>query len=147
MPIFKMLPTTGDASQIVSAALGATVNAADKFGTNDRHKVVKLGGPSRYVPAAAGDEIEAFVDSVESYTVNGGYSFGGVQTGGRKEVVVENAYTIGALVVSGTNTAQGTAFASDRPNVRVPGTAPTKFLWRVVDGTGGAGSNAVIERI
>lgn len=144
MPTFKMQPTTGDASKIVSAKLGATTALADRLGTNDVEKPVKLGGASRYVPTADGDEIEGFVAATEAWTTEG-YAFGSVQTSGRKEVKVSSVYSVGGLVVAGVNAAVGTANTNGLPVVKAG--APTRFLWRVVEGSGAANSTAIIERI
>lgn len=147
MPSFKMLPTTGDASKIITAALGATVNASDRLGTNDLGKPLKIGGGSRMVMCVAGNEIEGFLIGTENFTVNGGYSFGSVQTGGRYEVEIvgATACNVGDYVVAGAPPAAGTKYTNGKPLVQAG--APTKFLWRVVDGGGAAGTTAIIERV
>lgn len=147
MPTFKMQPTTGDASRIITSALGATGNASDRLGTNDLGKPVKLGGASRMVMCAAGNEIEGFLVATESFTVNAGYAIGSVQTSGRFEVEIVGATACnpGDYVVAGAVPAAGTKYTNGRPLVQAG--APTKFMWRVVEGGGAAGTTAIIERI
>lgn len=147
MPNFKMQPTTGDASQIVSAALGATGNAGDRLGTIDLGKPLKIGGASRYVMCAAGNEIEGFLVATENFTVNQGYAMGAVQTAGRYavEIVGGTSCVPGDYVVAGAVPAAGTKYTNGKPLVQAG--APTKFLWRVVEGGGAAGTTAIIERV
>lgn len=132
-------------SEMRSTALG--VSNAAPFGDNDKNKAVKLAANHNYVLVAAGDELEAVVNSLEPNGVNNGFSFGTIYVNGYMEAKVDNAVvTVGALVVAGAQAALGTA--QDYPVVR-PG-APTKFLWRVVDlltGAGAVGSIVVIEKI
>lgn len=131
---------------VTSAALGP--NSSTKFAQNDVGKLVKLGSAQNYVLCADGDEVEGFVTSVEPFTVNDGFSFGGVQRWGRLEAVVgaEEAGTVavGEYVVAAAQTALGTAGTP-----KVKGGTPTKFLWRCIrvkSGTGAAGDTVIIER-
>ena len=132
---------------VYSAALGG--GTGSQFGNNDLKKPVKLSTANNYVLATAGDEIEGFVNSVEPFTVNGGYSFGGVQTSGRIIAKVGAAQvgtlTIGEFAVAAGSSALGTK--DDYPLV-VQGT-PATFKWRVirvVSGTGVAGDLVLLER-
>ncbi len=130
-----------------STALGAT--ATNEFSTTDVGKAVKLSTADNHILATNGDEIGGFVNSVEPFTVNDGYSFGGIQKEGRKEAVVGanqvGTMAIDDLVVADTQVALGTAGA---PKVKT-GT-PTRFLWRcikIISGTGVAGDTVLLERI
>ena len=134
--------------QVVSAALGT--GSGNKFTNNDVGKPVKLSTANNYVLCATTNEIEGFVHSVSPETVNGGYTFGGVQTNGRKIAKVgpnqTGTLTIGELAVADTPSAVGTADAY--PLVR-EGT-PANFKWRVirlVSGTGVAGDLVLLEKI
>ena len=130
-----------------STALGAT--GANEFSTEDVNKAVKLGTANNYLICAGGDEIEGFVGSVEAFTVNDGFSFGGVQEEGRRTVKVGPAQVgsvaVGDLVVADVQTALGTA---DYATVKTG--APTSFKWRcinIISGTGAAGDLILLERI
>lgn len=132
---------------IYSTALGG--GTGSKFGDKDLRKPVKLSTANNYILATAGDEIEGFVSSVEAFTVNGGYTFGGVQTSGRIIAKVGAAQvgtlTIGEFAVAAGSSALGTK--DDYPLV-VQGT-PATFKWRViriVSGTGAAGDLVLLER-
>jgi len=136
---------------IITDCLGA--NTTDFSSATDVGKGVKLGAAA-YVPLTVGDEIEGIVTSVENGTRNGGYSWGGIQTKGRAEAVVDAAQTpamaVGDYVCSGTPTALGTAGAIKVLSSGTGYVAPTKFLWRVISlgsaGTGAVGTTVIIER-
>lgn len=128
-------------SQLIeSAALG--VDANGKFKTEDLGKPVKLAGSNNFVLAAADDEIEGFVNSVDPFNVNDGFSFGGVLRKGRKLAVVganqSGTMAVGDLVVADTQVALGTAGS---PKVKT-GTAFGATAVR--DGTAQAGGAADI---
>jgi hypothetical protein len=134
-------------ARVESAALGASTSA--KMVTADEGKAVTLASSNNYVLAGVGDEIEGFVSSVEPYTVNGGFSFGGVKRDGRMICEVDasqvSTVAVGGLVVAGTQAALGTA---GLPTVK--GGTPTIFLWRVLrilTGPGAAGDTVLIERV
>lgn len=135
-------------AEVFSTALGT--GSGNQFTTNDVGKVVKLGTAQNYVLASGGNEIEGFVTSVEPFTVNGGYTFGGVTDEGFKEVVVganqgATPMAVGDWVVADTQTALGTAAAG-----AVKTGTPTKFLWRcvrIISGTGAAGSAVLVQRV
>jgi hypothetical protein len=142
MTTFTIKPTIADAYSQESCQLGT---GAGQFSSKDVGKAVKLGAADAYVAAAAGDEIEGVISSVESYTVNQGKSFGGIQRGGRLAVTFEGTTVpVGGLVVMGTPVALGTELTVP---VAVKTGVPTKFLWRMVSGTGVAATQGVIERI
>lgn len=138
---------TAPTGKVISAALG--VDANSDLNTNDIGKAVKLGASQNYTLCADGDEIEGFVTSVESFTVNDGWSFGGVVVNGRKEVEVGSeevgVVSIGELVVAGAQVAANTAGVP-----KVKGGAPTTHMWRCIrhiTGTGAAGDTILIERV
>jgi hypothetical protein len=140
----ELVPT----EKVLSAALGP--NTSTKFADADVGKAVKLGSANNYVLVEAGDEIEGFVTSIEPFTVNNGFSFGGVVVSGRvtAEVGANQGGTpmaVGDYVVADAPVALGTA-----GKAQVKTGTPTKFLWRcvrVVSGTGAAGSTVLLERI
>ena len=147
MTQFHFQPRVGDSDKI-SAALG--VDAESKFTDNDVNKLVKLAANQNYVPVAAGDDIEGVVIAIAPNTVNNGYSFGTVQTGGRLIATVAAANTLAVRdqVVSAAQAALGTA--QDYPVVKKLAAETPVFLWRVIDlltGAGAAGTQVVIERI
>lgn len=145
----------------LSALAADTPGLAAGFLTdNDIGKGVKLGATDRYVLAVDGDEIEGFLVAVESATVDG-YSFGSVVKAGNKEVVFQGTgIVIGGLVVLGTAIVKGTLLSvpvAVKAGVAAAqsGTTPFAFtartpnthLWRVISGTGVAGTRGVIERV
>ena len=73
---FNLLTHSPERLNVISSRLGAS--PAAKLTDQDVKKAVKLGPNSNHVLCAEGNEIEGFVDSVDSAT-NGGYSFGGVK--------------------------------------------------------------------
>lgn len=153
---------TVPAGKIVSAALGP--NSSTTFETDDVGKPVKLGTANNYVLCVDGDEIQGFVTSVEPFTVNSGFSFGGVLLNGRKEVVNgagQAQLAVGDFVVAYTQTALGTA---GTPKVKKGSAAsqltsgnytytersPNTYMWRVISllsGTGLAGEAVLIELV
>lgn len=148
MTTFRFGKTTGDASKVISTALGASTS--EKFSTPaDIGKPVKLIAMDRYGLCSAGDKPEGFIAAVDGATVNDGFSFGSVQTDGRMQAVVTNAYAVGDVLTAAAPAAAGTAeVVAGLPRMTKPGTAATgTFLWRVISGTGAANSIAVIERI
>lgn len=140
----ELVPT----EKVLSAALGP--NTSTKFADADVGKAVKLGSANNYVLVEAGDEIEGFVTSIEPFTVNNGFSFGGVVVSGRvtAEVGANQGATpmaVGDYVVADAQVALGTA-----GKAQVKTGTPSKFLWRcirIISGTGAAGSTVLLERI
>lgn len=147
-------------NEIITARLGATADAAGHLGDEEQNKIVKLVGDSRYNLAAAGNEIEGFINSIQGATLDG-WTIGSVQVGGRKVVTCDGAeatpgtgtVSIGDYVVTGTVVAKGTAL-SGGPKVCTATTQATiknsPFAWRVVSlgsaGTGAVGTAALIEK-
>jgi hypothetical protein len=120
------------------------------FTDKDLLKPVKIAAANNMVLCAAGDEIDGFVRSIEPFTVNNGFTFGGVQREDRIEVQVgtdqAGALAVNDLVVAGAGTpALGTA-----GRARVKKGTPVRALWqviRIVTGTGVAGDRVLIERM
>jgi len=124
-------------TELVSAALGP--NNSTKFSDKDLNKAVKLGTANNYVLATNGDEIDGFVKAIEPFTVNDGFSFGGVQLEGRVEAAVGanqvGALAVGSYVVADTQVALGTVGAAQ---VKAGG-APALTSVEVEAGTAAAG--------
>lgn len=158
---------TAPTPQVISSALGT--GGSNLFSSPaDIGKPVVLAAANNHVLASAGNEIAGFVNSVESFTVNGGYSFGGITVKGRVKAVIgpnqggTNA-AVGDYVVADTQNALGTVGAYQGwsapgtapstptgPTALVKTGAPTKKLWqiiRIVSGAGAAGSVVILERI
>ncbi len=148
--------------EIISAKISAlaadTAGLAAGYLTDaDVGKGMKLGASDRYVLAAAGDEIEGFLVSVESATIDG-FTFGSIVLAGRKAVTFEGAgITPGILVIFGAPIAKGTAQTvpcAVKAGAAIAATAahpfawnPSIHLWRCISGTGVAGTQGVIERV
>lgn len=135
-------------AQIESAALG--VDANNKLTDNDLGKAVKLAANQNFVLCGANDEIDGFLNTVEPFTVNGGFAFGGVQRNRRVQATVganqgATPMAVGDLVVSDVQAAIDTAGGAV-----VKTGAPTTNLWRclrIVSGAGAAGSVVLLERV
>lgn len=152
------------AGEVITAKLSAL--AVDTPGLTagyltdaDVGKAVKLGAADRYVLAAAGDEIEGFLVSVESATVDG-YTYGSIVLAARKAVTFEGTgITPGTLVIVGAPIARAVALTPGVPVAVKAGGAiaqsathpfawnPSIHLWRVISGTGVAGTQGIIERV
>ncbi|WP_019865143.1 hypothetical protein [Methylovulum miyakonense] len=150
---------------IISDALGS--GSDTWLSAKDVGKAVKLGAAS-HVLATAGADIDGFVNSIEPYTVNNGYAFGGILTEGRVEALVganqgATAMAVGDYVVADTQLALGTASSAQQwasppgtapsnptgPNAQVKTGSPAKKFWRciaIISGTGAAGSLVILER-
>ena len=158
---------TVPAQHINSSALGT--GGSNLFTSpNDIGKPVVLASSNNHTLAAAGNEIDGFVNSVEPYLVNGGYSFGGVLTHGRVQAIVGanqggTPMAVGDYVVADTQSALGTVGAAQAwttypgtqpsnptgPTALVKTGAPTKKFWRcmrIISGAGAAGSVVLLER-
>ena len=141
----------------VSAALG--VDANNKMVTADIGKAVKRGTAQNYVLCADNDPIEGFVQAVEPFTVNDGFSFGSVQRRGRKiaQVGTGETVTLNGFVNAYTQTALGTAgYPQVAPAVATAATddgsltSSGLFTWqviRIISGTGVAGDLVLLERV
>jgi len=147
---------------VISSPLGDTTAAP--FAQNDVGKAVTFQagavgsavGTLEAVLAVSDANIEGFVSSVEPFTVNDGYSFGGVQVKGQYEVVVGTAGTVAlgdAVVIDNTQAALGTAEANVQ--VKTYTVLATDVVgmpvWKVTqilsgDGTS-AGDKLLIERV
>lgn len=138
----------------LSAALGADGTAPARFTEKEIGKPLKLevaSADSNYVLPAAGEEIEAFVESLEPFTVNQGFTFGTIRIRGRvwAKIGTDQGATpakVGDYVVAGAAEAigTGTGYGSVKTG------APSKYLWRIVgmkDGAGAAGTKVLLERL
>lgn len=152
MTAFKLTETVTASLKNTSAALGASTSTplTDK----DIGKAVKLAAADNYVLCADGDPVEGFLQSVEPWTVNGGFGFGTVQTGDRKRAQVATGATVAVrgFVLAAAQAAVGTANANNLPLVKpVAAFADTLgFTWRVISiesGNGSAGSIVVLELV
>lgn len=155
------LSETIHSERIDTVRLGNT-GAANLYADAEVGKIVKLAGDSRYVLAAVGDPIEAFVTSVNVGTTDG-YSIGGVVKTGAKEVVLDGlqatpgtgTVAVGDLVKTGTVVAKDTrlslgTFGMSARVVKATDQTPGLINWRVealLDGNGNVGSRAIIVRI
>ena len=147
-------------NEIITARLEASTATAAHFTDYEQNKIVKLAGDSQYDLAAAGNDIEGFVNSIEGATLDG-WSIGSVQVGGRKEVTCDGlqatagtgTLAVGDYVVTGTVVALGTDLTTPPRVTKATTQATTKngpFAWRVVSlgsaGTGAVGTTALIEK-
>jgi hypothetical protein len=148
-----------DVAEVVTARLGAGTGTANYWTDAEVGKWAKLVADSRYDLCAAGNEIEARVNSVETATLDA-YSIGGVMTEGRFAVTFDGlqatpgtgTVAVGDYVVCGTIVAKGTALTAPAKVCKATGAATTlNFKWRVVSlgsvGTGAVGTTGVIEQI
>lgn len=157
---------TVPANEIISSALG-TGSGNTYTSPADVGKAVILSTANNHILATAGADIDGFVNSVEPYTVNGGYSFGGILVEGRILAVVganqgATPMAVGDYVVADTQLALGTVGSNQAwtapgtapstptgPTAQVKTGSPAKKFWRCiskVSGTGAAGSVVVLER-
>lgn len=144
---FNVLTHSPERLNVISTRLGP--DPATKYTSADVKKAVKLAAGSTHVLCSSGNEIEGFIDSVDSAT-NGGYSFGGVarcNRGCRVEAQIganqgATPAALNDLVVADAQLAVGT---KGLPQVRT-GT-PTRHLWRILalKGNGTAGTKVVLE--
>lgn len=164
MPSFTptILTTSPAEMDVISACIGDNTNQAKS--DFDLGKAVKLDSTAgTYVLCADGDDIEGFIDSVRGDTVNGGFSFGGIQRAKRVEAVVganqSGSMGVGDYVVADTQIAFGTlAKAQVKTGVAwsqsgttpfaVTESTPVKHMWRCirVAATGAVGEVVLLER-
>lgn len=146
---FNLLTHSPERLNVISTRLGATADAAGRFTDADVGKAVKLGADANHVLCVKDDEIEAFVDNIDSGGTNGGFSFGGVARGNRGVRMAAqlgasqaDAATLGALVVADDQAAVGT-----KGLAQVYVGAPKTNLWRILamSGDGEAGTNVILE--
>lgn len=162
MTKFLMTERTND-WRTYPSRLGAGSGAANQFDDKEVGKFVKLVGESMHNLCAVGDDIEAWIMTVEPYTADA-FSMGTVACGGYKEVVFDGlqatpgvgVINVGDYVVCGTVVAKGTALPFNT-NARVcsatnQATAKTSpYACRVMSrgeaGTGAVGTKGLIFQI
>lgn len=112
-----------------SAALGTANGVTTGNWTSaDSGRALKLGAAQGYTECASGEEIEAFLMSVEPFPVNDGASFGSIKRKGRIQVKAGGAIAYGAHVVAGSPPTRG---ATETLATVISG-SPTKNLWRYI---------------
>lgn len=150
MTVFKLTETVTASLKNTSAALGASTSTplTDK----DIGKAVKLAAADNYILCADGDPIEGRVQSVETFTVNGGFGFGTVQTGDRMRAKVgSGTVAVRDYVLAAAQSAVGTPHTDGLPLVKKVASAFTEviaFPWRVISfesGSGAVGSVVILE--
>lgn len=153
-------PAAPDAASF-AVRLGSGSGAANNWTQAEEGKLVKLAGESQYDLAAAGNEIEAVVTSVELATQQA-WTVGGVldAQGTRMRVTFDGlqatpgtgTIAVGDYVVAGTITAKGTALTAPPKVCKATAAGNTlNYKWRVVSlgtaGTGAVGTTGVIARV
>ncbi|CAD5377353.1 conserved hypothetical protein [Pseudomonas sp. OF001] len=144
---FNVLTHSPERLNVISTKLGPDVNT--KYSDKDKRKAVKMGALANHVLCAGGDEIEGFIDSVDTATQDG-FSFGGVARGNRgfrvEAQVGANqgatAMKVGDFVVADVQLAVGT---KGLPQVKTGAPATHKYRVMTVNGTGVAGDVVVLE--
>lgn len=151
----QLVPLPDDAT--FTAMLGATTGAG-AFTDKDKHKAVKLGGDSRYILCADGNDIEGQVISIEPDTSDG-YGKGTVCNKDRIYAINAGAgaIAVGAFVVAAAQPAVGTELPRVSTGLEtgvrampVKAGAGVFFLWRVIsllNDTGAVGKLILIERV
>lgn len=145
--------TLTDLEDMESWALGA--DGTHPFTEADVGKAVKLAASNNMILATNGDEIDGFVNTVEHYTVNSGFGFGGVRREGRQIALVgsnqSGTLDVGEYVVADTQTTLNTANQTDGTSLPYVKTGtPTYNHWRcirIISGTGVPGDKVLLERI
>jgi hypothetical protein len=150
---------TAPTDEAVAVRLGAGSGAANNLTTAEVGKFVKLVAESRYNLAAAGNEIEGVIFSVELAPQNG-FTVGGVVEEGILNVTFDGlqatpgtgVVAIGDYVVCGTPVAKDTALTGYPKVCKATGAVTTlTFKWRVVSlgtaGTGAVGTTGVISYV
>lgn len=157
---FKFRTLTNDPNRlnVISTKLGARQGTAGEqraglgeYSDTERFKAVKIGTEENFVLCADGDELDGFIDNIDSGGTTEGFTFGGVARGNaglRIEAQVATGaakLSINDLVVAAAQLAVGT------PGLpQVKGGAPERHLYRVmsiVSGTGVAGDRVIIEKL
>lgn len=134
----------------MSCALGAS--PAAKLTDLDLNKAVRYGTANNVVLASTGEAIDGFLKSVEPYSVNNGFGFGGVQMEGRVTAQVgtnqgATPMAVRDVVVADNQAAVGTASNALVRTGTVTAGQPAWRCIRIVSGTGAAGSIVILERI
>lgn len=154
MAKFQQKEILGEAP--VTCRLGAASGSANYMTDIEIGKPVKLIGDSLYDLCAAGDQIEGFISSVETYTQDD-FSIGGIKQEDRKAVKLDGlqatpgtgVIAVGDYVVAGTAVAKGTALSGLPKVCKATTQTGMYFAWRVVslDGTTAVGQTGTIERV
>lgn len=153
---------TGNLEEIITVRLGSGSGTANQLTETEVNKFIKLVGPDRYDLAAAGDEIEGYILTVEAGT-SAGFSIGGaalhedyleVTADGLQATPGTGTIALGDYVVVGTVVAKGTALTGFRRVTKATNQAAAKaspFAWRVVSlgtaGTGAVGTTLTIQKV
>lgn len=147
-----------DIERVITARLGAGTGSANWLSDADVGKFVKLAGESRFNLNAVGDEIEGRIAGLNVATMDD-YTIGSVQTARRFECTFDGlqatpgtgVIAIGAVVVTGTPVARGTALTGPARVCQATTPANVVTKWRVVSlgsaGTGAVGTTGLIERV
>ena len=156
MAKFTMKPTIP--VNVFPARVGAGAGAANNLSDKENNKFVKLIAESRYGLAAAGDQIEGQIVSIESATADG-YSMASIASEGMIDVTFDGlqatpgvgVVAIGDYVVVGTVVAKDTALTAAPKVAKATTQTGMYHAWRVVSlgsaGTGAVGTAGVIKRI
>lgn len=156
---FAVLTNDPNRLNVISTKLGSRAGNATElkaglgeYSDAEIKKAVKLGTQSNYVLCADGDELDAFIDNIDSGGTEDGFTFGGVARGNagqRHEVQVATgvvaALVIGDLVVAGAQLPVGT-----KGLAQVKKGTPELHKYRVMrilTGTGVAGDKVLIEKV
>lgn len=134
---------------VISTKLGT---GAIKYTDKDKKKVAKLAANGEsYVLAAAGDDIEGFIDNIDAGGTSGGFTFGGVArpNGGfrvraRVAAAQATALVIKDLVVAAAQAAVGT---ESLPLVQKGDGVLNKYRVIRLYGNGTAGTDVLLEKI
>jgi hypothetical protein len=112
---------------------------------NDVNKPVKLSASDTVDLCADGDQIYGWINSVEVRTEDG-KTVVGIQNKGRKWVTLSGASAVGTCVEAHTNTAAGTALATNWGLVSTHTlVAGTVKKWMIIFGSGLDTSDALVE--
>lgn len=146
---FNPLTHSPERLNVISTKLGS---AKDQNYTDaEIGKAMKMGPVGNHELCADGDELEAFLDSVDGGPKAGGFPFGGVARGNvgfRVEAEVAAgapALVFGDLVVAGAQKALGT-----KGIAQVKKGTPAIHKYRVINLKGGAGApgtKVILEKV
>lgn len=144
---FNLLTQSPERMNVISVKLGP--NPATKYSDADKKKAVKLQRNGIAVLCSDGDELEGFIDSVESWTVEG-HSWGGAARGNvgfRVEAQVAagvaTPLAFNDLVVAGAQLPVGT-----KGLAQVKKGTPALHKYRVLRlNTGAAGDIVLLEKV
>lgn len=162
---FGTLTHSPEVLDIISTCLGT--GPSDQYSDKEVGKAAKMGAEANHVVCVTGDEIEAFIDSIDDGgTENEGFTFGGVARGGRHLAVIGSdqggtAAKLLDLVVASDQPAVGTKVtapgkasgeAGPDAGVAVVKTgSPTTHKWRIVHiyngGDGTEGTLVCLEKV